>query len=114
MMHQQIQGSRYNNDGTYSLPCHLKGALPELVIHIEGRKLVVSSNDYVLLPSDGDSSMCLSGISGQNTNKPNHWIMGDVFFKAYYTVRTRCIHESTNTHKHTLIALSRRYLIKRI
>ncbi|KAF1805331.1 aspartic peptidase domain-containing protein [Mucor lusitanicus] len=86
MMHAQIQGARYNNDGTYSIPCHLKGALPELVINIEGRKLAVSSNDYVLVPSDGDASMCLSGISGQNTNKPKHWIMGDVFFKAYYTV----------------------------
>ncbi|KAK4519753.1 NAD(P)H dehydrogenase, quinone 1 [Mucor velutinosus] len=86
MMHVQIQGARYNNDGTYSVPCHLKGALPELAIQIEGRKLAVSSNDYVLLPSDSDASMCLSGISGQNTNKPNHWIMGDVFFKAYYTV----------------------------
>ncbi|KAI8638638.1 aspartic peptidase domain-containing protein [Parasitella parasitica] len=88
-IHAQIEGSRYNNDGTYSVPCSLKETLPDLVIQIEGRKLSVSPNDYVLLPSDGDSSMCLSGISGQNTNKPNHWIMGDVFFKTHYTVSNK-------------------------
>lgn len=85
-MHAQIEGSRDNHDGTYSIPCSSKGKLPDLIINMDGHKLSVSSNDYVLLPTN-DDSMCLSGISGQSSNKPNHWIVGDVFFKAYYTVR---------------------------
>ncbi|KAI8047880.1 aspartic peptidase domain-containing protein, partial [Thamnidium elegans] len=84
-IHGTIKGAVSNKDGSYAIPCHLKGNLPDLELTVNGHLLSVPSDDYILLSME-DESMCLSGISGQNINKPNHWILGDVFLKAYYTV----------------------------
>lgn len=87
-IHNEIEGAVLNSDGSYTIPCYLKGMLPTLDINVNNYLLSVSSEDYVLVPSQEDESMCLSGISGQNIHKPNHWILGDVFLKVYYTVST--------------------------
>lgn len=85
-IHSQIKGAVTNRDGSYTIPCNLKGKIPDLMLNINGHVLSVPSDDYILVSTPGDESMCISGISGQNVNKPNHWILGDVFLKSYYTV----------------------------
>lgn len=85
-IHSEIEGATANTDGSYSIPCHLKGTLPALKLSVNNFTLSVSSDDYVLLPSQDDESMCLSGISGHDIKKPNHWILGDIFLRGYYTV----------------------------
>ncbi|KAI7890314.1 aspartic peptidase domain-containing protein [Mucor mucedo] len=85
-IHSEIEGAVVNSDGSYSIPCHLKGHLPALNINVNNFTLSVSSDDYILVPSQDDENLCLSGISGHNIHKPNHWILGDVFLKGYYTV----------------------------
>jgi hypothetical protein len=85
-IHGQIKQAVANQDGSYSIPCHLKGHLPDLVLNVNGHTLSVSSDDYILVTTKADPTMCISGISGQNIKKPGHWILGDVFMKGYYTV----------------------------
>ncbi|KAI9474035.1 MAG: aspartic peptidase domain-containing protein [Benjaminiella poitrasii] len=85
-IHSRIQDSKANADGTYQIPCALKGKLPNLVLTVNGHNLSLSSEDYILIPSSKNSAMCISGIEGANVNTDNHWILGNVFMKAYYTV----------------------------
>lgn len=86
-IHNQIDEVMSNQDGSYSIPCRLKGKLPDLVLNINGHTLSVSSEDYILVATKTNPLMCISGISGQNNKRPGHWILGDVFMKAYYTVK---------------------------
>ncbi|KAI8366764.1 aspartic peptidase domain-containing protein, partial [Radiomyces spectabilis] len=85
-IHSRIPGSKYNGDTTWSIPCDLKDTLPPLVFNIGGVDLVIPAEEYVLLPYNARSSMCLSGISGKYFDQPDTWVLGDVFMKNFYTV----------------------------
>jgi hypothetical protein len=87
VIHAQITEAISNNDVTYSIPCHLKGKLDDLVLTINGYQMTVPSDEYILVPSDEDDTMCLSGISGQRSKLDDRWILGLVFLKNYYTVK---------------------------
>lgn len=64
----------------------MKGKSAPLILKVNGHQLSIPSEDYILVPTSDNESMCLSGISGQNIQKPNHWVLGAVFLKSYYTV----------------------------
>ncbi|KAI7907592.1 aspartic peptidase domain-containing protein [Cokeromyces recurvatus] len=86
-IHSKIKGSKRNEDGTYQIPCVLKNKLPDLVLTINDHIiLTLSSKDYVLVPLSNNKTMCISGIQGKDTHKLDHWVLGNVFMKAYYTV----------------------------
>lgn len=85
-IHSQIKGAKAKGDGTYYIPCKLKGKAPPLKLKINNHHISVSSEDYILIANDSDKSMCVSGISGQEIHRPNHWILGSVFLKSHYTV----------------------------
>ncbi|KAI8891018.1 acid protease [Backusella circina FSU 941] len=85
-IHAHITGATSNYDGTYSIPCHLKGKIDDLVFIVNGYQMTVPSDEYILVPSDEDDTMCLSGISGQSSKLADRWILGLVFLKNYYTV----------------------------
>jgi hypothetical protein len=61
--------------------------LDDLVLTINGYQMTVPSDEYILVPSDEDDTMCLSGISGQRSKLDDRWILGLVFLKNYYTVK---------------------------
>ncbi|KAF7726485.1 hypothetical protein EC973_008720 [Apophysomyces ossiformis] len=86
--HKQIPGALSNGDTTWSIPCHTVHALEPLVLTISGVPLTIRPEDYVLLPMNPKSAMCLSGIAGQmlGSSHPNTWILGDVFMKNFYTI----------------------------
>lgn len=91
-IHNQIRGAEANGDGTYNIPCKLKGKTPPLQLKINGHHVSVLSEDYILIPTNKNKSMCISGISGQEIRRPNHWILGSVFLKSYYTVSIKFTH----------------------
>lgn len=85
--HEQIEGYQMTEEGDYLIPCDLKGKLFDLKLLLNNDiQLFVPSESYILIPSDTDSTLCLSGISGRNGGKENQWILGDVFMTNYYTV----------------------------
>ncbi|KAI8992524.1 aspartic peptidase domain-containing protein [Pilobolus umbonatus] len=86
LIHSQITGAVMNRNGIYHIPCYLKGLLPPLELLISNHYLLISSYEYILVAVEDDPTMCISGIAGQNMREPDHWILGDVFLKSYYTV----------------------------
>ncbi|KAI8085933.1 aspartic peptidase domain-containing protein [Gilbertella persicaria] len=65
--HKKVKGAFSNGDGTWSLPCRYVDQLQPLVIH-------------------PNNIHCLSGISEQDIEETDTWILGDVFLKSFYTV----------------------------
>ena len=84
-IHKYIEGAVRNSDGTYYIPCDMRGKALPLHIRINGHTLSVPSDDYVLVSTEVGGDLCYSGIVGQTT-KPGQWILGSVFLKSYYTV----------------------------
>ncbi|KAG0175490.1 hypothetical protein DFQ28_000088 [Apophysomyces sp. BC1034] len=86
--HEQIPGALNNGDTTWSIPCHIVHSLDALVLTINGVPLIIQPEEYVLLPMNPKSAMCLSGVAGQSlgSNRSNTWILGDVFMKNFYTI----------------------------
>lgn len=84
MIHKGL-GAIFLN-GTYYIPCELKGKAPDMTLQISRHSISISSNDYILFPDDVRPDLCLSGLS--TANKTNQWILGDIFLRNYYTVIT--------------------------
>lgn len=85
-IHKAIPEALSNGDGTWSIPCQHVNSLEPLHLAVQGISLTITPQNYVLLPINHGSSMCMSGISGQPLDNANTWVLGDVFLKQFYTV----------------------------
>lgn len=87
LYHQSIPGAASNGDGTWSFPCKNVNTLGPLTIKSGDTTLSIPPEKLFLTPMTTASKNCLSGISEQEIESGNdHWILGDVFLKNFYTV----------------------------
>ncbi|KAG1093443.1 hypothetical protein G6F42_018960 [Rhizopus arrhizus] len=84
--HSQIEGAHSNGDGTWSFPCKSVKKLGPLTIQLDNTMLSIPPEKLFLTPMSSSSKKCLSGISGQDMDEDNSWILGDIFLKHFYTV----------------------------
>ncbi|KAG2199995.1 hypothetical protein INT47_000345 [Mucor saturninus] len=86
LYHQSIPGAMSNGDGTWSFPCKNVNTLGPLTIKSGDTTLTIPADKLFLTPMSATSKNCLSGISDQEMETENSWILGDVFLKNFYTV----------------------------
>jgi hypothetical protein len=87
MIHDKIPGAIAIGDSTYTVPCELKNSDVEVFLKINGKMLKLKASDFVMRPIDTKQVMCQSGIAGEDFNRDAPtWVLGDVFFRKYYTV----------------------------
>lgn len=86
LYHQSIPGATSNGDGTWSFPCKNVNSLGPLTIQSGDTTLIIPADKLFLTPMSVGSKNCLSGISDQEMETENSWILGDVFLKNFYTV----------------------------
>lgn len=87
-IHRSLHSSITFLNGTYYIPCGLKGKLSDIILDVHNHSLSISSNDYILFPHETFTDLCLSGLSSHG--RADQWILGDIFLKNYYTVITSC------------------------
>lgn len=75
----QAIGASAGSSGSYFLDCSRLRTYPSVTFHIGRREFVVTPEQYVFR----SGTACYSGFVGSNLD---HWILGDVFIGAYYTV----------------------------
>ncbi|KAI8384188.1 aspartic peptidase domain-containing protein, partial [Blakeslea trispora] len=85
--HQHVKGAFPNGDGTWSIPCKNVRDIEPMTIELDGITLELAAENLFMAPTSSSSVHCLSGISEQNTNDADTWILGDVFLKNFYTVK---------------------------
>lgn len=86
LYHEAIPNAKSNGDGTWSFPCKSVNGLEPLLIHLGDTTLTVPSDKLFLTPISSTSTQCLSGVSSQEMEHENTWILGDVFMRNFYTV----------------------------
>jgi phytepsin len=75
-----------NPVGESFVDCDKIDQLPVVDFSLGGRKFSLEAKDYVLQVSAGGQTECISGFMGMDMpNRPNFWILGDVFMRKYYT-----------------------------
>lgn len=89
-VHNQIPGAVQLGDSTYSVPCSAKDTDLKVHFTFNGKSLVLEASDFIMSPIDTNKEMCLSGIAGEDFNNDSPtWVLGDVFFRKYYTVSAK-------------------------
>lgn len=86
LYHQSIPGAASNGDGTWSFPCKNINTLSPLILKSGDTTLSIPPEKLFLTPMSAASKNCLSGISDQEMETENTWILGDVFLRNFYTV----------------------------
>ncbi|RCI06336.1 hypothetical protein CU098_002717, partial [Rhizopus stolonifer] len=84
--HKKVKGAFSNGDGTWSLPCRYVDQLQPLVIQSDNVMLTIPPEKLFMAPTSPNNIHCLSGISEQDIEETDTWILGDVFLKSFYTV----------------------------
>lgn len=79
-----LPGARHIHDGVYSLPCKGKN-MPTLKVQIAGKIFEVSPSLYTL--QEIAPGRCMSGFAGEEIDG-TAWILGDVFLRSVYSVRS--------------------------
>lgn len=97
-IHRSLDSSITFLNGTFYIPCELKGKLSDIILDVHHHSLSISSNDYILFPHETFTDLCLSGLSSHG--RADQWILGDIFLKNYYTVITN--HSSFLSINHLL------------
>ncbi|GFO43685.1 hypothetical protein PoB_007019000 [Plakobranchus ocellatus] len=71
----------------YVLDCSQLDNLPDVEFILNGRKLSLTSRDYVLRLDGFEKPVCLSGFMGRQATSDYEadWILGNNFMRAYYT-----------------------------
>ncbi|GAA5814389.1 hypothetical protein MFLAVUS_007885 [Mucor flavus] len=86
LYHSVIPGATSNGDGTWSFPCKSVNNLDPLLIQMGETTLTIPTDKLFLTPISSTSTNCLSGVSNQEMEHENTWILGDVFMRNFYTV----------------------------
>jgi hypothetical protein len=79
-MAAQLGAMKFLN-GEYLVPCGVK--LPTLTFHISGKEYSLAGDEYVIQAGNG---ICLLALMGIDVPVGPMWILGDTFFRKYYTV----------------------------
>lgn len=88
LIHDKIPGAVSAGDSSYLIPCSIKDSDFLLSLWFNGKVHNLKGADLVMEAVDSKRGMCLSGISGQEFSKSTPtWVLGDVFFRSFYTVR---------------------------
>ncbi|GFO45483.1 cathepsin d-like aspartic protease, partial [Plakobranchus ocellatus] len=71
----------------YKFDCSEVDDLPDVEFVVNGKKLSLSSRDYVVKMKEKGKSVCVSGILGMKSkeNDGPDWVLGLNFMRAYYT-----------------------------
>ncbi|GFN84849.1 cathepsin d [Plakobranchus ocellatus] len=71
----------------YAINCSKVDSLPDLEFIVNGRKLSMTSRDYIIKAKNEYRDMCFSGIIGGNfkTEETRVWSLGLNFMRTYYT-----------------------------
>lgn len=73
------------SNGAWLLPSCDTSGLPDMVIKLQGKDMVLKPEQYVVKAKFFKFEQCFSGLAGKDGYRPE-WILGDVFISAYYTV----------------------------
>ncbi|KAI7906915.1 aspartic peptidase domain-containing protein [Cokeromyces recurvatus] len=84
--HSQIPDAIFNGDGTWSFPCANINKVKPLMIKTSTALLTIPMSKLFITPVSSTSKTCLSGISTDNEEEGNTWILGDIFLRNFYTV----------------------------
>ncbi|GFN84957.1 cathepsin d [Plakobranchus ocellatus] len=88
VLNRKLGGTPFLGDPTmYELDCSEVESLPDVEFIVNGKKLSLSSKDYVVKTSAGRQTVCYSGILGSSwkQNESPVWILGMSFMRVYYT-----------------------------
>ncbi|GFO31456.1 cathepsin d [Plakobranchus ocellatus] len=71
----------------YALDCSQMDNLPDVEFILNGRKLSLTSRDYVLRVDGFEKPVCVSGFMGRQGTEDDQarWVLGNTFMRAYYT-----------------------------
>ncbi|PIO72473.1 hypothetical protein TELCIR_05593 [Teladorsagia circumcincta] len=70
------------------IDCSTIPQLPAITFTVGKHKVVLRGSDYIVKMS---STSCLSGFQPANipSSSGDHWVLGDVFIRNYYTIFDR-------------------------
>lgn len=79
-----LGGHRYVEiGGMYQISCTNKDQFQSIFLNIEGYWLEIHPEDYIIEVQNGDALGCILGFQASNTP---YWLLGDVFFRGYYSI----------------------------
>ncbi|XP_024081390.1 cathepsin D-like [Cimex lectularius] len=74
------------NDDLGSVDCEKIDGYPKVTFHIMNKPYTLNPRDYISHYTIKNSTVCLAGFSGQNTDESSPWIFGDTFFGKFYSI----------------------------
>ncbi|KAF7327456.1 Acid protease [Mycena kentingensis (nom. inval.)] len=82
-IHTLITGTQDAGNGQFVLPCDFTD---KVALTFGGTAFEIDPRDIAVqeVSKDGDTAICLSGITGSDSFGANQWLVGDVFLKNAY------------------------------